>query len=146
MSPRIIPVQVDALTGWGEIPAGPWVDEPDAAKIICGDAPAVAARLGVYAWGGYLGFPEGHPTFGESYDNHYDDWPDVHGGWTFSDLNPRIDEIARMNGLWWIGFDCAHAGDLSPLLGLALSARFGEVYRTLEYVADELCRAAEAFS
>ncbi len=53
---------------------------------------------------GYVGLPEGHPWFGVFYDFIIEVGPaEVHGGLTYSEF--------RKDGLWWIGFDCAHSGD-----------------------------------
>lgn len=53
---------------------------------------------------------------------------DVHGGLTYSQK--------RDDGLWWLGFDCAHAGDArSPD-----HVREGEVWRDEDFVAAE-CRS-----
>ena len=56
----------------------------------------------------------------------------VHGGVTFAgqlreDVNPDTN-------LWWIGFDCAHAGDFAPERGYAS----GGVYRDMGYMQREL--------
>jgi hypothetical protein len=57
----------------------------------------------------------------------------VHGGITYTENHaPRQDP----DGFWWFGFDCAHAGDLSPKYG-----DFGDgVYRDMAYVEAE-CRS-----
>jgi|SRR5271166_1464521 len=56
---------------------------------------------------GYVKVIPGHPWFGK----HYDEIEcRVHGGLTFASAGkacPTHDEKAE----WWIGFDCAHAGD-----------------------------------
>lgn len=54
---------------------------------------------------GYVGIPKGNPAF----ELGYDDVPvSIHGGLTFGEH--------KLNGntstLWWLGFDCAHAGDV----------------------------------
>ena len=57
---------------------------------------------------GYVGIPEGH----KYYKKHYDDVPlEVHGGLTFSDFWEDEND-----NLWYLGFDCAHAWDLSPFM------------------------------
>lgn len=48
---------------------------------------------------GYVGIPTNHPFFEKNYDEID---ISVHGGLTFSDY---------MDGIWFIGFDCAHVGD-----------------------------------
>ena len=53
----------------------------------------------------------------------------VHGGITFEGTLDYLD----VDG-YWIGFDCAHAGDWSPMLDV-----YG-VYRDAEYVENELLK------
>lgn len=57
---------------------------------------------------------------------------DVHGGLTYADdAAPRRDA----DGMWWFGFDCAHAGDLSP----RMFERYGDngIYRDMAYAERE---------
>lgn len=78
---------------------------------------------------GYIYIPEGHKYFGKDYD---DLEIDVHGGLTYADTTLRFQPEVG----WWIGFDCAHAGDLSYL---EESQNFSHnVYRTMEFVENEL--------
>ena len=53
---------------------------------------------------GYVGIPSTHELYGKEYD---DIAVGCHGGLTYAEsyLNGKYD------GLWWIGFDCAHWGD-----------------------------------
>ena len=56
---------------------------------------------------GYVGLPRGHKYYGD----HYDDIPVIcHGGLTYGRHNPNY-PVANNEGLYWIGFDCNHAGD-----------------------------------
>lgn len=60
---------------------------------------------------------------------------DVHGGLTYaSERKPGGEPDAH----WWIGFDCAHAGDLSPEYDRYSTG--DDVYRDAEYVEAE-CRS-----
>lgn len=62
---------------------------------------------------------------------------DVHGGITYAkDHQPK----ESSDGGWWFGFDCAHLGDLSPLMGFDMG---GDVYRDMEYVTNEANRLAD---
>lgn len=61
---------------------------------------------------------------------------DVHGGLTFTSAKAPSSSI---EGLWWVGFDCAHAGDYSPSYGARGFLADG-VYRNLAYVEAE-CRS-----
>lgn len=83
---------------------------------------------------GYVGLPKWHPYYGRNYD---DMDVDVHGGLTFSQEG---DGGNWASGSWWIGFDCAHYGDLIPqwLLMIGRKARADETYRNIEYVKGEL--------
>lgn len=55
---------------------------------------------------GYVGVPAGNKYHGKEYD----DVPaDVHGGLTYA--GGSGDYPAPAEGLWWLGYDCAHLGD-----------------------------------
>lgn len=83
---------------------------------------------------------------------------DVHGGITFADFlestecrfDPQVDEVGEE--LWYIGFDCAHAGDgkitqlddEGNIIHDPYSFSYpGDVVRTLEFVQDHCERLAE---
>ncbi len=55
---------------------------------------------------GYVSIPKGHPIYGLSDDEIYEQFPDVyemaHGGITYA---------GEIDGEWWIGFDTSHAFD-----------------------------------
>lgn len=56
---------------------------------------------------GYVRVPRGNPAF---IVENYDDIPvEVHGGLTFSSFGTEWDKNKKH---FWVGFDCAHAGDL----------------------------------
>jgi hypothetical protein len=118
------------------------------------------------AWCGYVGVPNGHPLYGKDYHEHIpalaalhaeamnggigkrgiitlfcatpdkatmDISFDVHGGVTFAGKHKGGAD------LWHIGFDCSHAGDLTPGV-----SNFGDgEYRDISYVRDETKRLAE---
>jgi hypothetical protein len=100
---------------------------------------------------GYVGIPQGHALYGIDYT---DINVNVHGTLTFSSGDDIYD--VDSNGLWWIGFDCAHCDDgkdfeLIRELNDARTSAFmisiesmfpieGEVARTKEYVEEELIR------
>lgn len=57
---------------------------------------------------GYVGIPPSHPWFRISYE----ELPiNIHGGLTYSSMNEYRDEQCGVVGLYWVGFDCNHAGD-----------------------------------
>ncbi len=133
---------------WGD---GPWQQEPDKAQFSdeATGLPCLIVRSNIGGnMCGYVGVPEGHPAFGK-------DWSelevDVHGGPTFSDFCQPADEeshgichvpeAGEPDHVWWIGFDCAHGGDLSPGYAARHPAfRLGEweTYRTIDYVKGEV--------
>ena len=61
------------------------------------------ALQGPFGINGYVGIPENHPDYKKDYD---DVEVDVHGGLTFADEG---DDKLWKKGLWWFGFDTAHA-------------------------------------
>jgi hypothetical protein len=98
---------------------------------------------------GYVIIPENHPLY-ESRDS-WDYWKypiddlEVHGDITFAGKYHAIGEYV-------IGFDCAHAGDISPYNGyediLPGSSKLryvfkDEIYRDMEYVKGECKRLAK---
>jgi hypothetical protein len=103
-------------------------------------------------WCGYVGVADGHPFFGISYgacagtqkekachegehgwcDHSPGSLLEVHGGLTYSDFCQaggeadsicHIPEPGRTDRIWWLGFDCGHAGDMSP----GMDARYGSL-------------------
>lgn len=79
---------------------------------------------------------------------------DVHGGITYADkCQGRICHVPKAGepeDVWWFGFDCGHAGDLSPahnarmedtmpphLKPSACEYSRDEEYRTLDYVREQ---------
>lgn len=140
----------DAL-GW---PCGPWDDEPD--KMQWQDdatgLPCLAVRQPKTGhWCGYVGVPPGHPLHGKQFDDGAVDFH-VHGGITYTDsCQPEEDESKGIchtpdpgepDHVWWFGFDCAHAGDLSPLTAKLLTRFIHEEYRPLSYVQNECASLA----
>lgn len=76
---------------------------------------------------GYVGVPKGHPAYAQDYDD-LELETGVHGGLTFAaDYAGGLDN--QLDGLWWLGFDCAHAGDYCP--GSAALVREGYLKRGL---------------
>ena len=133
-------------SGW---PAGPWDGEPDYMQWEYLGHPCIAVRNPLGNWCGYAGVHPGHLAYGRHYEE-----VDVqaHGGLTYSGgcrgaicHTPKPGEPPTR----WLGFDCAHAGDLVPGM-LRLHERFnfrgpsdddlfsGDVYRTLGYVRHEV--------
>lgn len=138
---------------------GPWHDEPDRVEFEHEGFPCLLLRNS--AWCGYVGVPPGHPWHGKNYDDVRTadgDWPSVHGGLTYSAAcHGRICHVPKpgeTDDVWWLGFDCAHSGDLvafdlyaEPLLPHEKSF-YGlspDTYRNVDYVRRETeCLAAQA--
>ena len=126
-----------------EWPRGPWDHEPD--KVIWKhdgfDCMIVRNSLGNLC--GYVGVKEGHPWFGKDY-NDVD--AEVHGGLTYSDYcaghicHPDDESGGKT---FWLGFDCAHLGDLVPGLRSYMDSPRGfgpygqDDYKDIRYVSSE---------
>jgi hypothetical protein len=93
---------------------------------------------------GYARVPRGHPWHGVAYD---DVDASVHGGLTFGGHDVDCGKEEDGEG-YWVGFDCAHAGDaplFPPLFPLLPNMMLGQV-RDAGYVESEcirLCKQAE---
>jgi hypothetical protein len=153
-------------SGWG---GGPWQHEPD--KVQWTDEatglPCLVKRVkhsGHLC--GYVGVPRGHRFYEVDYDDvrlrGYDDedmdydihWPPAHCGLTYADHcqeGPEADAICHVpepgepDDVWWLGFDCAHSGDVSPAYADRYGAVFGDAtYKTLPYVQG-WCRRLAAW-
>lgn len=105
--------------------------------------PCIISRNPVGTWCGYVGVPPGHPWHGKAYD---DVEVNIHGGLTYAQgCGVHIchkPEPGEADDVWWLGFDCAHAGDLCPSMIamrniIGLPARIDGVYRDQAYVMRE---------
>lgn len=143
--------------GWGR---GEWDDEPDYDAWRSKGFPCIARRNRYGAWCGYIGVPPGHPWHGKEYSTL--EHVDVHGGLTYAErCNPEagVCHVPRRGepaDFWWIGFDCAHAFDLSPglkpmlKLELALPPErveelyqgLGETYCDLDFIKRQCAHLA----
>lgn len=141
------------------LPPGPWHDEPD--RLEFDHAGFTCLLLRNAAWCGYVAVPPGHPWHGKNYDDVRtvnadgdEDWPDVHGGLTYSgECSGHICHVPKPgepDDVWWVGFDCNHHGDLS-MSTLWMGVRYpdsslwggrGESYRDVEYVRWQTERLA----
>lgn len=100
----------DKLKWWGY---GEWVEEPDEIRFECEGIQCHVTRFAVqepfckefHMFGGYLNgyvcIPSHHPYYHKKYE---DIDIAVHGGLSFGECSVGH----------WIGFDCAHSGDLVP--------------------------------
>lgn len=127
---------------------GPWQDEPD--KVQWQDPTTGLACLIVRgpigALCGYVGVPPGHEAFGRDYDSLD---LSAHGGLTFAhgcSNGPEATSICHLpeegepDGVWWLGFDCAHGGDLAP--SPTYTVFLGDTYRDLAYVKAQVAGLA----
>ena len=131
---------------------GPWDSEPeDRVEWRHRGFPCLAVRNSLGAWCGYVAVPPGHPWHGKGYDAID---ADCHGGLTFSDgCHPdsaicHVPAPGEPEDVWWLGFDCAHAGDhipkLESLVTRAQIARLvGDTYCPLGYVRAGVERLAD---
>lgn len=113
-----------------------WSDEWEGYRLLAVKHP----RMG--HWCGYVGVPDTHEYHGKDYD----DVPvEVHGGLTYaSDRAPRKDP----DGLWYLGFDCAHCGDLIPGIANYVGAPYtdlGDTFKDLDFVKRECMALAAQF-
>lgn len=132
---------------------GPWKDEPDRIEWRFLDMPCLIVRGPSGALCGYVAVAPGHPWHGVEY-GAIDPSPAVHWGLTYSDrcqAGGKICHVARegeADDVWWVGFDCAHSGDISPSylhLPYLQHIGFDGVYRDEAYVRSEVeCLAAQA--
>lgn len=139
-------------SSWGP---GPWQDEPDRWEGEHLGFPLLALRGRGGNWCGYAAVPPGHPWHGiKSLWAEGSPDIDVHGGITYSGAcSGRICHVPKPgepDNVFWLGFDCHHAGDIAPgdeaffrSRGLPSLEGYGDRYRTLAYVQDECRRLAE---
>jgi hypothetical protein len=111
---------------WGP---GPWQDEPDRLEWNYKGFDCLLNRnMSVSgSWCGYTALPPGHRYHAVFYDELD---IDVHGGLTFSGLSQgEIRHKSKEGGpddAWWLGFDCSHAFDYSPLLAAIMNEIIGK--------------------
>lgn len=141
--------------------AGPWDGEPDKAQWVDQDTglDCLIVRNRSGALCGYVGVPAGHPWHGQDYDNVD---ADVHGGLTYAAPCQENDaehgichvpEPGRPDDVWWLGFDCAHFGDLvpryAPIYFGDLAPRYRmepeQIYRDVAYVRVQ-CQQLAAYA
>ena len=97
---------------WGR---GPWDDEPDRIEWRYDGFPCLMVRNHMGVWCGYVALPPGHRYHGAPYDRID---ASAHGGLTFANKCGgeicHTPEPGESDDVWWVGFDCCHAGDLWP--------------------------------
>lgn len=116
---------------------------PEIAYFILGDFPCSIWKHPDYGHlMGYIGVPRSHPWYGKDCNKDDElDGVDVHGDLSYShheDFEGRRPPHDTGMDIWWLGFDCAHAGDLSP--GLVRPRDPANVYRDEAFVRRELAK------
>ncbi len=113
--------------GW---PSGPWDNEPDKLEWRAPSSPSypcLIVRSPTGALCGYVGVPPGHPAHGKDHGCLED--VGSHWGLTYSGACSgnvcHVPEPGESDDVWWLGFDCAHAGDYCPGLEARLGMRPG---------------------
>jgi hypothetical protein len=174
-------------TGWEgrpPLPKGPWSNEPKKVQWVDTNTqlPCIIVRGPMGALCGYVGIYRSHPWHGVAYstctvrcgkDWCYEHSPEgiltVHGGITFSSPCSHhedessgichIPEPGTPDDVWWFGFDCSHAYDVTPALLRFKDSFEGfkkdfkkrtsvsildreSVYRDMKYVKTEIARLA----
>lgn len=125
---------------WGQ---GPWQREPDRVEWSSQGVPCLMRRHpSAGHWCGYVAVPPGHPWHQKDFAADWDlpdPRPEVHGGITYAaECDGPICHVpapGEPDNVWWLGFDCAHSGDLSPGYSTRLSF---ESYKAEEYVRTEV--------
>lgn len=145
-------------TGW---PAGPWDGEPDKVnwKTKAG-LPGMIVRGPMGTLCGYVAVTKGHPLYEKSArytsgrEEKLEDL-EVHGGITYaahcSGNICHVPEPGEPDDVWWLGFDCGHAWDVTPgMLRFREPRTFvenglvrGETYKNIAYVRAEVEKLAE---
>lgn len=136
---------------WGD---GPWQNEPDKRQWQDEETglPCLIHRGPSGALCGYVGVPVGHSAYKAEYDALD---VSVHGGLTFyGQCQPNATEESGIchtvepgepSIVWWLGFDCAHAGDVMPAYKKYTGIPGGK-YRDITYVTSECKSLAKQLS
>lgn len=138
---------------WG---TGVWQNEPDKVQFVDEETglPCLIVRNQLGALCGYVGVDSSHAAFERNYDEVD---VNVHGGLTFSDFcSPGNDEHGichivedgENDRVWWLGFDCAHGGDIVPScfeypILSSFEGKYGETYKDIAYVKAEIKNLAK---
>ena len=128
-------------TAWGP---GQWNDEPDKVHFVVKEngMDGLAVRGPHGGWCGYIAIEPGHPDHGKDYDSV---GVEVHGGLTYGSLCQEDGKIChvpregRPHDVFWLGFDCAHYGDISPAYDWQNRREIGGYgsYKSLPYVLNQ---------
>lgn len=145
-------VQTWSFGRLAEYPSGPWDGEPDKAQWVdeTTDLDCLIVRGPLGNLCGYVGVPPGHPWHGR---DAFELDMDVHGGLNYSagcdEANPdgicHVPAPGRPADVWWFGFDCGHAFDITPFMLVEVpGVKWSEIgsYKNLGYIGAECTRLA----
>jgi hypothetical protein len=134
-------------SSWGE---GKWNTEPDKAQwtdsetsLIC----LIVRQPNHGALCGYVGVNQSHPYFELDYLTDEIESLQIHGGITFTDFCQEdnkefgichIPQPGQSDKVWWIGFDCCHAGDICPGYAWVMRTRDWQTYKDFDYLKAEV--------
>lgn len=125
---------------------GPWNDEPNRLNWKHKGLDCMLVRhFSSLHWCGYVGLEKSHPLHGVDYNDDRLNEVRVHGGMTYSESCGGFVCHIKEDGsdeTWWIGFDCAHSGDISPRHDSNEIWNRG-VYRDMGYVKQQTERLAD---
>ena len=129
---------------------GPWDNEPDRKDFTHAGYSCFILRNTSGNWCGYVGVPSTHSCYEKPY-NDVD--VNVHGGLTYADKCGghicHIPEPGMPDDVWWLGFDTAHWGDLSPMLrkqGLNSGGEENYKRHGLHHARDKRTRGTTCFN
>lgn len=114
------------------IPDGPWDEETHRIEFEAYGMRCLVLR-NPYTWFlcGYVAIRPDHPLYGKHVLDYALDHLDVHGAITYSDRSRGAISYHLPEYLWWLGFECSHAGDLIPSLE-GFKKHFPSVFVTTE--------------
>lgn len=116
----------------------PWLNEPNTEVWVDPHTGLLCAIARHPEMGHLCGYVGVHPVC----KNRSFEYATVHGGVTYDGEGPgSFDELIpeEFSDLRWIGFDCAHSGDLIPKMPMSIR---GCTYRTWDYVKAETASLA----
>jgi hypothetical protein len=93
-----------------------------------------------HTFNGYASVTADHPLYEKDYNDLPEEFYDIHGGITFSGAE-LFCPLKSKGGLWWFGFDFAHAGDMDffpRFSGYRNNVKIEEVIKEAEKLANIL--------
>lgn len=121
---------------------GEWKDEPDKLHFVdkVTDMDCLVVRGPSGALCGYVAVDETHPAFKADYNRVE---VECHGGLTYGDMCQgegghicHVPRLGKPDHVFWLGFDCAHSGDISPSYRSDFHS-YDDRYRSISYVISQ---------